>query len=340
MGKPESGGQDDTDHLEVFAMIAPEAARRSSTSKRETITTTVKVISFLGLLYAAFGYVNQIYLHWVDSFWLSTYSDKIAIVAFGIWRVARERDSYTRKRIGILTFFTATLWILFPYLTGSNFFNQHLIGTFWFFAYVVIVFSFGRRADCSWNCPCAGIRDTAGHAFRGETLKGSWYWKLRHLKWLPLASLLVYLLLTLVFAGSSFTGGYVNVYWTITNGLYFASFLVIPWTGNRNYCRFLCPYGALYGALNKLGFYKIVADRGKCVPCDLCESACDMGIPIKALAQKGGEFSVADCVGCGRCITACPRGALGFVDIRDYVGVVIRHGMTPRAKDGPPTESS
>lgn len=321
-------------------MIAPKTTRAAVTGKRETISTTVKAVSFLAFVYAAFGYVNQNYLHWVESFWLSNYSDKIAIVAFGIWRVTRERNSYTRKRIGILTFFVATLWILFPYLTGSNFFNHHLIGSFWFFAYLVLIFSFGRRADCSWNCPCVGLRDTAGNAFRNETLKGSWYWKLRHLKWLSLASLLVYLLLTLVFAGSSFTDGYVYLFWTITNGLYFASFLIIPWTGNRNYCRFLCPYGALYGTLNKLGFYKIVVDRSKCIPCNICESACDMGIPIKALVQKDGAFNVADCVGCGRCITECPRGALSFVDIRDYLGAVLRHGLTPKPRAAPPTDSS
>lgn len=40
-------------------------------------------------------------------------------------------------------------------------------------------------------------RDTAGDAFRGRPLKGSWFWKLRHVKWLFLASLLVYLLVYL-----------------------------------------------------------------------------------------------------------------------------------------------
>lgn len=321
-------------------MIAPKAARSAGMVKRETISKTVKVISLLAFVYAAFGYVNQIYLHWVDSFWLSNYSDKIAIVAFGVWRVVRERDSYTRKRIGVLTFFIATLWILVPYFAGSTFFNHHLIGTFWFFAYLVVVFCFGRRADCSWNCPCVGLRDTVGNAFRKETPKGGWYWRLRHVKWLALASLLVYLVLTIGYAGSPFTGGYVYAFWTITNGIYFASFLVIPWTGNRNYCRFLCPFGALYGAINKLGFYRIVADRNRCIPCNVCESACDMGIPIRALAQKYGEFNVADCVGCGRCITECPRGALSFVDVRDYLRAILRHGVTPKPQGETPTKPS
>lgn len=289
------------------------------TPVRSWRTRTIEVISFLAFVYAGLGFFNQNYLHLVDSFWLSGYSEKVAIVAFGIWRVTREKNSYTRKRVAVLTFLIATIWILVPYLAGSTFSNHHIIGSIWFYAYLVIIFCFGRRADCSWNCPCVGIRDTAGDAFRGRTLKGSWVWKLRHVKWLFLASLLLYLFLFLAFPRSLTTRKYIYLFWVANMGIYFASLLVIPWTGNRNYCRFLCPWGALYGIISKLGFYRIVADKEKCVPCKICEANCDMGIPIKSLVQKHGEINVADCVGCGRCVTECPRGALGFVDIRDYL---------------------
>ncbi len=311
-------------------MTSQAAAVKGILRAQEPISTTVRLLSYLALVYAAFGYVNQTYLHWVNSFWLSVYSDKIAIVAFGVWRVMREKNPYTRQRVGIMTLFIGTLWILYPYLTGSNFFNNHLIGSFWFFAYLVIVFCFGRRADCSWNCPCVGLRDTAGNAFWRETVKGPWYWKLRYLKWLSLAALLGYLFLSLTMPQSLVTWQYIFIFWTVDQAVYFASFLVVPWTGNRNFCRFLCPWGALFGVINKLGFYKIVADRQACIPCNICEAACDQGIPIKSFIQKHGELNPVDCVGCGRCITECPRGALSFVDIRDYVRDLVHHGLTPK----------
>lgn len=279
----------------------------------------IEISSFLAFVYAGFGFVNQQYLHLVDSFWLSNYSDKMAIVAFGIWRVAREKNTYTRRRIAVLTLLIAAVWLLVPYLTGSTFFNHHNIGSVWFYAYLVIIFCFGRRADCGWNCPCVGIRDTAGNAFRDKTLKGDWFWKLRHVKWLFLASLLLYLFLLFAFPTSLHARKYMYFFWTANMGIYFASLLVIPWTGNRNYCRYFCPWGALYGLISRLGFYKIVADREKCVPCKMCEANCDMGIPIKSLVQNRGVINVPDCVGCGRCVTECPRGALHFVDVRDYI---------------------
>ncbi len=318
-------------------MTAQAGARKAITGKPERISTTVKAISFLGLVYAAFGYVNGAYLHWVDSFWVSAYSDKIAIVAFGLWRVTRERNTYTRMRVGVLTLMITTVWILFPYLTGSSFFNNHLIGTFWFFAYILFAFAFGRRVDCGWNCPCVGVRDTVGNAFRKENPKGGWFWRLRYLKYVSLAGLLGYLFLSLAMSDSPVTKTYIYLFWTIDQAVYFASFLVMPWTGNRSFCRFLCPWGAMYGIMNRLGFYKIVADRSKCIPCNICEAACDMGVPIKSLVQKQGEFSVVDCVGCGRCATECPRGALSIIDLRDYVGYILRRHLTRRGQDAKPT---
>ncbi|MCL5950152.1 MAG: 4Fe-4S binding protein [Chloroflexi bacterium] len=319
--------------------ISKGAAAGAILRRQERITRTVMAISYLGLVYAALGYANQTYFHWVDSFWLSTYSDKIAIITFGVWRVTREKNPYTRKRIAILSFFVATLWIVFPYVTGSNFFNNHLIGSFWFFAYLVVVFAFGRRADCSWNCPCVGLRDTAGNAFWQHTIKGAVSWKLRYLKWASLAVLLGYLFLFLALPQSYVTRQYIFLFWTFDQALYFASFLLVPWMGNRNFCRFLCPWGALYGIVgNKLGFYKIAVDRQKCIPCNICEAACDQGIPIKSFIQKYGELNPIDCVGCGRCITECPRGAMRFVDIRDYVGSLI--GRRWRAESGAAAKTS
>lgn len=285
------------------------------------------VVSYLGLVYAVLGFANQNYFHWVNSFWLSHYSEKIAIILFGIWRVYREKNPYTRKRIAVLTFFIAALWTLFPYLTGSSFFNHHLIGSVWFFVYLVIVFCMGRRADCSWNCPCVGIRDTAGNAFRSKTVKGGIFWHLRHVKWLFLASLILYFLLVVISPRSIMTQMYIGLFWMINLGLYFLSLLVIPWTGNRNYCRYLCPWGTLYGVIGKLGFFRILADRDRCAGCRICESVCDMGLPIVSLIQKNGEIRTTDCVGCGRCVTECPKEALRMVDIRD----TLRKGIFRKA---------
>ena len=110
---------------------------------------------------------------------------------------------------------------------------------------------------------------------------------------------------------------FVDVFFGIVGIIYFTSFLFIPLTGNRNWCRWLCPYGQTFGVLNLAGFYKIDADKKKCISCGRCNKECDMGIPVQNLIETRGEVNVPDCVGCGRCVTNCPEGVLRFTDIRD-----------------------
>jgi polyferredoxin len=163
---------------------------------RKNKTKIVKTLSYLGLVYAIMGWLNEILLHWTNSVFLSHYSEYIAIGVFGIYRVAVEKNPYTKKRIAVLTAMVLGFWALLPYLFALSepavgyFGNKatwgrdlHTPMTLTFFLSLLLVLLFGRRAVCSWNCPCVGTRDTMGAAFRKETIKSDTAWKFRHLKW-------------------------------------------------------------------------------------------------------------------------------------------------------------
>ncbi|RJX30527.1 MAG: 4Fe-4S binding protein [Desulfarculus sp.] len=297
-------------------------------SSKAIRTRVVQVLSYLGLVYAVLGWLNEVWLHWADSVFLSHYSEYMAIGIFGVYRVAVEKNPYTRKRIAVLTAMVVGFWGLLPYVFSlaepawGYFSGRAIVGrslhipmTLTFLVSLALVFLFGRRAVCSWNCPCVGTRDTMGAAFRKQSIKSRTAWKLRHLKWVLTS--VYFALFALVFVPLPIVRPIIEGFLGLVGLIYFGSFLFIPLTGNRNWCRWLCPYGGTFGLLNKAGFYKIKAEPDKCVACKKCEQECDMGIPVQQLVQSKGEVKVVDCVGCGRCVTNCPKGVLSFHDVRD-----------------------
>jgi polyferredoxin len=74
--------------------------------------------------------------------------------------------------------------------------------------------------------------------------------------------------------------------------------VVVPYS----WCRYLCPYGALLGAISLLSPLKITRHAPSCIDCDLCTKACPSSLPVARLARVSSD----ECFGCLSCIAACP----------------------------------
>ena len=84
-----------------------------------------------------------------------------------------------------------------------------------------------------------------------------------------------------------------------------------PIFGSRVWCRFGCPMAAILGFQQKLfSKFRITTNGGQCISCGNCSTYCEMGIDVRAYAQKGENIVRASCVGCGICSAVCPRGVL------------------------------
>ena len=93
-----------------------------------------------------------------------------------------------------------------------------------------------------------------------------------------------------------------------------------PILGTRVWCRFGCPMAAILGLQQKwFSRFRITTNGGQCISCGNCSTYCEMGIDVRAYAQKGQNIVRASCVGCGICAAVCPRGVLklenGSLDI-------------------------
>ncbi len=100
-----------------------------------------------------------------------------------------------------------------------------------------------------------------------------------------------------IYIGSIFSG-------VIGTGFY-------PILGSRAWCRFGCPMAAILGFQQRLfSKFRITTNGGQCISCGNCSTYCEMGIDVRAYAQKGENIVRSSCVGCGICSAVCPRGVL------------------------------
>jgi len=71
----------------------------------------------------------------------------------------------------------------------------------------------------------------------------------------------------------------------------------------RFFCRYLCPLGAIFSIISKIGIVKINKPKADCGKCRACTMNCSMGLPLyKVDCVKGG-----DCINCLKCTEVCYR---------------------------------
>lgn len=95
------------------------------------------------------------------------------------------------------------------------------------------------------------------------------------------------------------------------------------WFSGRVWCRFACPLAALMHVYTKFSRFRILADKKKCISCNVCTSVCHQGIDIMNFANKGVPMEDPECVRCSACVQSCPTGVLQFGQV-DRAGNVIR----------------
>jgi ferredoxin-type protein NapH len=192
----------------------------------------------------------------------------------------------------------------------------------------------GKRWYCSWVCGCGALANTAGEPFRHLSSKSSRAWRIEKISIhtvLAACLLLTGLLIASWIAGDrspalsrfahGFEGWYAVIVSTWLSGI--AGVGLYPLAGTRVWCRFFCPMAALLGLTQKAGRYRIAVKPDMCISCGMCSKYCEMGIDVRAYAQKNANFTRASCVGCGLCAEVCPRGVLRLENVynRDLVRI-------------------
>jgi polyferredoxin len=274
------------------------------------------------------GYFNIHFRLGLPELFFNKHTEIAVIVLYGIPRILMTRDPFQRKRLAVMVGLVFTVWYLIPTLWpvtvdwfgfnrpwAATFPSFDVPGTWTMVALTVAGLLFGRRVKCGWMNTCVAMRETAGAPFRGATKRGVEWHQWRYLK--ALTGVLFFSYFAVIFLPPSrFTELYFYWFWTILVVGYFASLFLSPWLGSRAWCRWVCP---IFGWVNTLGFYRLCVDRAKCTECGTCEKVCDFGVPIRELSKRNPQIRTSECMGCGRCRSACPRQAISYRDVRDYL---------------------
>jgi ferredoxin-type protein NapH len=187
----------------------------------------------------------------------------------------------------------------------------------------VLVYFFGKRWYCSWVCGCGGLAETLGDPYRQLSNKTLKAWKVE--RWMIHSVLVFAVVMT---AGVLYTY-FTNSSWVLFFDSYklrevYGAFIgagfagvvgtgFYPLMGNRTWCRFGCPLAAYLGIIQRFkSRFRITTNGGQCISCGNCSTYCEMGIDVRAYAQRGQNIIRSSCVGCGVCSSVCPRGVLNL----------------------------
>jgi polyferredoxin len=186
----------------------------------------------------------------------------------------------------------------------------------------IVTYFVGKRWYCSWVCGCGGLAETAGDSFRHLSSKKVSAWKFE--RYIVHGVLLFSIIMTAgvlynYFTNTSTIFGLDTYTWLrkpygFLIGAAFSGVVGVgfyPILGNRVWCRFGCPLAAYIGIFQRFkSRFRITTNGGQCISCGNCSNSCEMGIDVKAYAQRGENIVRASCVGCGICSAVCPRGVL------------------------------
>lgn len=204
------------------------------------------------------------------------------------------------------------------------------------------VLRWGKGAYCGWVCSCGALAETLGDRLRTRMPHGPGPKRLELVgQWVLAAA--VALLVLRVAAWALPGSGLGRVFDLLAAGRDPSGRLVSPFAyqwlvdvliagalgvglyalaSGRVWCRFACPLAAWMHVVARSSRFAIVAEKKKCISCNVCTSVCHQGIDVMAFAQRGRPMQDPQCVRCSACVQGCPTGVLRFGRV-DPAGRVI-----------------
>ena len=344
--------------------VARVRRRRTPYVKAQTITLVlIQVIPLFLLPYVILPWAGHNGAF--DSGWGATLADNLFPTT--------EWDPHGReywRAVGFILAWPLMIWNVF---TDQPLAWWLVIGAVQTFGLIpAMIYFWGKGSYCGWICSCGALAETMGDTVRHKMPHGEKWNRWNMIGQGILAVAMVLLLLRVVswiapdtaigrgfeavymgglmgrgsdWSGLPFPFGFLNYQWLVD--LTFAGIVGVGFYmhfSGRVWCRFGCPLAALMHVYTKFSRFRILAEKEKCISCNVCTSVCHQGIDVMSFANKGEPMDDVQCVRCSACVQSCPTGVLSFGQIDPGTGRVLsvdRLGASPvrmREGDGGPSQ--
>ncbi len=248
---------------------------------------------------------------------------------FVTWAESGGAAEFTSRPPGAEGFLPISALISLSYWARTGFLNEvHPSGLFIFVAILATGWLL-KKSFCSWMCPVGTISESlwklGAKVFGGNLTVNRWIdYPLRSLKYL----LLLFFMWSVLAmdAGSLKQFIYspynkmadVKMYYFFAQISGFALWTILILMGlsvviKNFWCRYLCPYGALLGAISWFSPLKIERKAATCIDCELCTKACPAAINVHTAKRVISD----ECSGCLECVEVCP--------VKDTLGMKAAH---------------
>jgi len=192
-----------------------------------------------------------------------------------------------------------------------------------FFVSTILLTAVFGRFFCGWGCHLVALQDGSRWllgklGIRPRPLKS------RALLWVPamaFAYMFLWPLAVRVWVGFEFRPELALTKadfwatfpsWPVALVTFFVcGFAAVYFLGSKGFCTFACPYGAIFGAVDRFAKGRIrVTDA--CEGCGHCTATCTSNVVVHAEVREHGMVVDPGCMKCLDCVSVCPKGALYF----------------------------
>lgn len=234
------------------------------------------------------------------------------------WGMSGGETSFVARPPGAEGFLPISALMSLKYWLETGIVNAvHPSGLFILLAILAISLVM-KKAFCSWLCPVGTLSEAlwmfGGKIFKKNLSLPRWLdYPLRSLKYI-LMFFFLWSVATMDTASlASFIDSPYNRVADIKMYLFFARIstfalgtiillMLLSVLIKNFWCRFLCPYGALLGAVSWLSPLKITRTKETCTDCELCTKACPSSITVHRATRVWSD----ECMSCLACVEACP----------------------------------